>query len=493
MAGGSARRWGARACAIGAVACIVLLIVGPVGAQEEIDRPEVWRSSATAVGASVMADREALLPIPETFRFIALDGDATYETSNQAARSSLFFPGNGVTRGPNLLCGTFGDRFPPPFKPIMDLCLQYKYPLTVNADSLNPDGTTSGSLALGGPNDPVSANAVRATAHADIDAATTDAAMTDLRVLGLPALGPVAVPSPIPGMPQPDTSILTVDSATGRTDQRIDEAGTLVAQATSTLEGVRAVGGLLEIGSIRSRSVVTDDGKGGKTHDASLELSGVTVGGVPAQITDQGLVIGSPGGSGPLGDQLGAAVNELVRDLGMHVTLLDVEEGVDESGVATARAGGVLVEFGVDAQGLPILPGPMGDVDPNGTYVGSMVLGATGTRGIATVVEIPPFEPGDIAGVGGFVGGPADFDPGVPLSDGAALDDGGTESSGGSSPVAGAPPPADDGAQQRFVRAFDELFADRLRLLYLAFTLSALALCISPRLTLPARLPRNVP
>jgi hypothetical protein len=39
----------------------------------------------------------------------------------------------------------------------------------------------------------------------------------------------------------------------------------------------------------------------------------------------------------------------------------------------------------------------------------------------------------------------------------------------------------------------DKLFGSRLGLLYLSFTLVSLALCIAPRLTLPARLPRYRP
>ena len=46
---------------------------------------------------------------------------------------------------------------------------------------------------------------------------------------------------------------------------------------------------------------------------------------------------------------------------------------------------------------------------------------------------------------------------------------------------------------QRAVGFVDDLFSDRLRLLYLAFTLAALALCLAPRLTLPARLPARLP
>lgn len=146
-----------------------------------------------------------------------------------------------------------------------------------------------------------------------------------------------------------------------------------------------------------------------------------------------------------------------------------------------------MVEFAVPVDGLPILPGPQGDVDPNGTYVATVVLGATSATGIATVVEIPPFEPDVASGeLGGLLTG--DFgDPASFTGEAGTVADppgSGARRAGSDEVVAG-------GASPRLVRAIDELFADRLRLVYLAFTLSVLALAVAPRLTLPARLPRS--
>jgi hypothetical protein len=456
------------------------------GAPEEIVRPDIFRASATALGASVMADRAGLLPIPDVFRFIALDGTGTYEAANQEARASLFFPGNGVIQGPNLVCGTFGGGAPPEFSPIIEACLEARYPLTVYADSLNPKGTSAGGLALGAPGDPVSANAVRAAAVAELAATTTDAAMNDLRIVGLQAARPDAL-LPVPGLPELDATLLSVDSMVARTDQRIDAAGRLVVDAVSTLQGVRLAGGLVEIGSIRSRSLVIDDGSGAKEHEASLEVSGVTAGGVPAQITDEGLVIGSPGGSGPLTDQLVRAVNQLLDGMGVRISTLEVERGVDESGIAFARSGGVLVEFAVDVQGLPAVPGPFGEIDLSGLYEGDIVLGATGATGIAAA--IPPFEidvvappslPADLGGSPPVLG---DFGaPSVTASPAPAPV--------ASGPVAARTGPTGQDTPVRWVSVLDLLEAD-LRWLYLAFTLSALGLAVSPRFSLPARLPRS--
>lgn len=466
-------------CVVAAVACLGLAAVGPVaGAQEDETsaRPDVFRSSASAFVAQAFLDREALIPVPEAFRFIALDTSGTYESSNQTARASIVFPGNGVLQGPNLLCSTFGNQFPPEFAPVLDACLAFQYPLTARADSLAPDQATQGAVELGEPGDPFSGRAVRAVAHAAADASTGEAAMTDLRVLGLPGLG--SLPLPLPGAPELDTSILSVDGATSRTDQRIDANGALVVEAESILDGVRLVGGLVEIDAIHSTARITDDGEGGVTRAADLEIGDVTVGGIPARLTEDGLEIGSPTGSaGPLVQQLTQLVNELVRGLGIEVSVLATEDGVDDAGVSFARVGGVLVEFAVDLQGLPSVPGPLGDIDLNGIYKGNITIGQAGATGIATDIEPVPFTPAPSTPPdGGFVAPPDAVDTGGPSLTPVV-------------PDAPDTPTAPTPDRQMIVSVLDELYAGRIELVYLAFTLLGLAVGLSPRFALPARLP----
>jgi hypothetical protein len=327
---------------------------------------------------------------------------------------------------------------------------------------------------------------VRAAAHAAIEATTTDAAMNDLRVVGLEATRPGGL-LPIPGLPELDTTVLGVDSMTARTDQRIDDTSTLVVESVSTLQGVRLAGGLVRIGSIRSRSVITDDGEGTQGHEATLEVSGVTVGGVPAQITEDGLVLGSPGGSGPISDQLTRTLNQMLGDLGVEATALEAESGVDEAGLAFARSGGVVIEFGFPVQGLPPVPGPMGDVDLDGFYEGSIVLGATGARGVAAA--IPPFEVEPVTPVLDTdaslpaTGATPSFDtavPGPPSGAPTGSTPAGTGTGSGGSQV----------TPTQLASVLDPLVAD-LRWVYLAFTLTGFGLALSTRLTLPARLPRS--
>lgn len=466
-----------RLCLGAAGVCALAALAAPSHAQEDGVgvAPEVFRGSASALVASVEADRAALLPVPEVFRFIALDTTSTYETDLQTARASLLFPGNGLMLGPNLVCGTFAGGAPPEFEPLIDACLQYEYPLSVRADASNPSASTEGAITLGAPTDPISGDAVSARAHADPDGASSYAAMQELRVLGLPALGPIEL-LPLEEL-QLDTSILTIEDATSRTDQAI-VGGVLTAHAESVLTGVRLVGGLIEIGSIRSVSHVTDDAAGVRTAESSLEVSGVTVGGVPAQITDQGLVVGSPsGGSGPIQQQLQTALNELVEALGVRITVLEAEQTLDDGGQAVASVGGLLVEVATDVQGLPILPGPVGDIDLNGTYVGTIQLGNSAAA--AGAVNFDDFVPSvDVP----------DFDSGGFVADGAGTIDLGAlpNPAPAANETAPGSPPA--GGPSELVRIFDT-FGGRMGLLYLAFAFAVLGLCVMPKLTVPPRLP----
>jgi hypothetical protein len=475
--GSSPRRWVQRGSLVAAALCCTLAASMPVWAQEEAPAgaPEVWRGAAKAAVAVVDVNRDALLPVEGVFRFVALDGDSVYDTDLQTARASLFYPGEGVIQGPNLACGTFGNQFPPEFKPVLDACVGFDYPLSVRADASKSDASTDGSTALGQPTDPVSAEAVGAIAHAALDGSWTKAQLADLKVLGFPGVSLTSV-LPVEDLVL-DPSILRIGSATSRTDQRIGSGG-LVTTATSELSGVRLVGGLVRIGSIVSTSTATDDGAGKRTSAADIEVSGVTVAGFPAQITEDGLVLGSPGGLGPIRQQVQQAANQLLASLGVRISLLDnVEEPDDGTGLARAQAPGVLLEVKTRADGAPPVPGPLGDIDLNGEYIGTIQLGASGASAGATSFEDEVIAPIDPAFDQPVVGG--EFVP----SDLSTPD-----ASAAEPPAA---PPSDPSSEpsQQYLKLVVDRFGGRMGLLYLAFAFTVLGLCLVPRLTLPARLP----
>ena len=444
-------------------------------APPSVPPPDVYTGNASARAVSISVDRAALLPIPDVFNFIALDGASSYSTSTRQARSSLLFPGNGAILGPSLLCGTFGGMFPPQFKPILDQCLQYHYPLTVFADDFSPDGKTTGNVALGSPTDEISADAIGATAHAAEDSARTDAAVQDLRLLGVPGLGSVKLPLDLPGVTL-DTSLATVDSATSRTLQTIVN-GSLVSSAKTTLSGIHLVGGLIDIGAITSESKISDDGKGHRTSDATLVTTGVTVAGQPARITNNGLELSKLNQALPVTTD---AINSLLKALNIKVSLLPTEKTIDKAGAAAANVGGLLIEFAQDVEGLPPVPGPLGDVDPNGVYTGTVQLAQTGVVGQATSFDADDLLGGDDGG--GLVGG----DLGGLIGDGSVV-----PIDNGSLPGSNALGPSTNHKNPSLIGTAVDNWGDRLGWLYLAVVFVVLGLCIAPRLTVPARFGRR--
>jgi hypothetical protein len=449
-------------------------------AEEVGVRPEAFAGAAFASAVDLAVVTPALVPVPGLFDLSIVEGRGTYESSNQEGRASLFFPGNGVISGPSLLCGTFlGPSIPPEgaalFGPILDACGQYRYPLAVYVDELVPDASTDGQLALGAASDPVSFRAVGASAHAGDDGTWTRAQVSDVQALGVPVLGSLAPLVQLLGLDPLDGSLLTIDGVTARTDQKI-VGGRLSVVADTKVTGLRLLGGLVRIGSISSRSSVLTAAPGGEPEVSSeLEVSGVTVAGVPAQITEKGLVVADPGtATGPIVQTLASAAAEALQDVGFRVQSLEVEQG-EEGGIPFALAQGLLIEFTTPLADLPPIPGPLGDIDVNGAYGVRLQLGTSGARGFADSFDDETSGSTDTGG-DGFVSPP--FDDG-----GTAFPDLGSPGA----PSGGSTPPSSPGPGVQ--RSISDSWGDRLELLYLSFTLGALALCLTPRLTLPARFP----
>lgn len=451
------------------------------------DQPDSFggAASAQALGAAVLTP--ALLPVEGLFDLGFVEGRGTYERSNQEGRASLVYPGSGLVTGPSLLCGTFlGPNIPPEgeplFGPIVRSCLQYEYPLAVFVDSLRPDASTEGSLQLGALDDPISLGAVGARAHAGEDATTTEAEAGDLRVLGLPALGSLASLFDLLQVPAPDATLFAVESMRATTDQRIVD-GALVVDARAVATGVRLLGGLVEIGSVDSHSRLESRSGEEPVITTDLVVSGVTVAGQPAQITEDGAVVGTGGSSGPLVQQLLGGVAEALQASGLRITALPEDEG-DANGIPFAGVGGLLVEFTTPLAGLPPIPGPIGDIDVNGAYGVRLQLGTTGVRGFADAFGSPSTTPRPPASTPAGAGG------------GGSPTGGGVAPSGavGSPPAPAATPTTAPPAvaEEEPTGFLADLFADRLPFLYLSFTLTAMALCLAPRFSLPARLPAEV-
>jgi hypothetical protein len=458
------------------------------GAQDaSSDLPDSFAGAASSQALGVAAITPALVPVPGLFDFGLVEGRGTYERSNQEGRASVFYPGSGVVTGPNLLCGTFlGPEIPPEgeplFGPIVRSCLQYQYPLSVTVDPLVPDAATEGGVQIGELSDPASFGAVGARAHAGEDATTTEAEVSDLRVIGLPALGSLEPLFELLSLPVPDATVFAVESMRATTDERIVD-GALVADAHAAVTGVRILGGLVHIGSVISHSRIESRAGEAPVITTDLEVSGVELAGQPAQITEDGAVVSTGAPSGPLVQQLLGGVADAVQDSGLRITVLPEEEG-ESGGIPYAGVGGLVVEFTAPVTGLPPFPGPTGDADLNGDYGFRLQLGTTGVRGFAdafsssTPITRPP-----AAATGGGASAPSGVGS-APSSGGG----GGVAAPAVTAAPAAAAPAAAAAEPAGFL---EDLFAERLAFLYLAFTLTAMALCIAPRLSLPARLPAS--
>ncbi|MCU1380357.1 MAG: hypothetical protein JWN29_3340 [Acidimicrobiales bacterium] len=469
-----------RLAVAGALASFLLFFAEPyVGAQEAPALPESFGGAASASALEIALVTPSLVPVEDLFDVHVAEGRGTYESDNQEGRASLLLGGNALVLGPSLLCEAFiGPQMSPEGKaflgPVLDACSNYRYPLAVFVDPLNPDGQTEGAGAVGKDGDPFAVRAVGARAHAGIDATTTDAELSDVRLLGAPAVGSLAGLLEAVVGEAPDASLLRVDGVTAHTDQRF-KGDTLVLDARATISGLRLLGGIVRIGSIDSHArLELTPGREPKA-TTTLDIGGVEVAGNPATIGEKGLVLGT-GGSGPLQDQVNRQVADLLGESGLKVTVLPSAGGDDET--PGASIGGVEIELVAPITGLPPVPGPTGESDLNGDYGVRLRIGATGVRGFAD--DLPDLPPLADVGMGIGIGG----DPSLGTTPGTDVAPVGTSDVGSPRPAAEA------GADRPVLRAaLSDLVVDRLRLLYLAFTLVGIALCLTPRFTLPARFP----
>ncbi len=175
--------------------------------------------------------------------------------------------------------------------------------------------------------------------------------------------------------------------------RRINDAN-LEATATTEVSDLRLVGGLLRISQITSEvSVAVSNGN--LTATASkVDVSGVTLAGMPVGITADGIVgLGQPLGLAPVIDAL---VQPLV-DQGIQVRAIPSSEVVTET-TAVATGGALEIEVPLDVQGYP------------GTF--KLTLG----RALAAM-EVGPFGSGDDGGSGAVDPLPDDGGGSVALPD----------------------------------------------------------------------------
>jgi hypothetical protein len=363
------------------------------------------------------------------------------------------------------------------------------------ADNATPDARTDGSQVIGSGL-PLTVAATSAIAHADRNSVSSDAVIGSVNVVGTAATpaaslafrrqaaailgGPAAAAAVTPQAT--DNSTLHIDSAVAHTKQIYDTDGALLAKASSTLNGISLAGGAIHIDAINSSSTSRTDGRGIATHDEHMTLSGVTVASQPAAIDETGVHLGGSSSSAkPLTD----ALNTLLKSIGAQVTLASTSGDVVNENPKQVSSEGQGVIFHIE-QFLNI---------PNNadTYFANFTLGIAGTTAVAASDRgsSPPAEEG---GIGGISVPPET--PSIPSAEPApSFDTGAVPASGGSFSNSTSTRRPSSRVLGRRGRSglLGQLEADligatishRFDLLYLAFAIAFVGVCLSSRLLVP--------
>lgn len=496
-----------RACFGAAALLVVTAAVAPVIAKAasdpDADRPTVWKGVADAAAVHAQADsKNGVLPVYQPFFANFPDASTIWDPGTAYARASTYYPGPTGVNSLNLICDQVMTQIfaPGRLPPNADdpICKPApKYPLTAEADNVNPDVRVDGSQAIG-TGSPLVVTATSAIAHADRTSVYGDAVIGSVDLVGTPSMasaslafrrqaasilqGPVAAAAVRPQAS--DNSSLHIDSSVAHTKEVYDTDGALLVAATSTLKGISLAGGTVQIASLKSTSTSRTDGRGIATHDEHITLDGVSVQGQPAAIDETGVHVGGSSSSAkPLTDALNAALT----GMGAKITLASATGDVDASNPKTVTSNAQGLVFYIE-QLLPI---------PNATdvYYATFTLGAAGTRASAANERgsSPPAEEAPIGGVTGPSDQsssapssdiPASFDAGTPGTPGSAF----TSTTGRKGRTAVLGKRGVLGQLEAELAGFS--IAHRFELVYLAFAFAFVGVCLSSRLLVPR--PRRI-
>ena len=432
-------------CFVGASALALVALVGPsfAPARAQDADPEAGRPTAFVADAEAFSVQVNVNTVPPQVISELLNAKAPWATSRfeagaaSNAAASMFNPGLAVTGGLSLLCQVgipCGDipGFPPPY-PLMAVASS---PLQVDAAAqINGPTLAVGSLTV---------TAGDAHAHAGRDKVTAAATLAG-NTLGSG-----------PGV------LLRVGHATSSNNLEFAGDGTLIATAIAAVSDVTVLG-LLHIDSIEARSVSSANANGTQSNDVHLDVQGATLAGIPVVIGEDGLNLGGNAQGGDLLTQLGQTLSPVLAAFRGSIRTIGVTDTKDPTNGPTASATGLQISL------FPNTDTALG-VSPTAT----VLLGFAGTHSYAFNAE--PFVPtaSDDGSGGGFTS-PGDtsgstFIPGTE----------GTQGSVTSGPPAG-PSTGGGSVTERIASLLSGAAADRLKLFYLAWTLSLIGLAIGSR------------
>jgi flagellar basal body rod protein FlgC len=474
-------------------------------------RPDVFSGVAAATAIHQETNgKGGIGPTSEPIYGSFPDGLSQFSASGTAARGSTYWPGATVNGLGGLLCVagfTPGCGLPP-------------FPLTAQTSGSPTDAHTAPSQNLGGGGAPVSLTVLSATAHADPNLVSTDAvdggytlgtggggsssaqAGQALAAASLAFRRQVAA---ITGSRQAaasvkpaatDGAVAQVSSSESHTKQSFapNDPSTLVVHAETRLSDVDLLGGMIHIDSILTTSDYQANDHGTDKHVDHVTVHGVTAGGQPATIDQNGVTVGSTTQGGPILDAINSALQTALQASGSQVHLLgdttNPPQPIGGTGCGKAEADGLLLHLQADTSQVPA-----GDLYFTDLTLGSACTAATTSSQLAS----------DLGGVGGTDLGGADSsagpagssDQGTTLASSSGVPGTlGTPATPGSlaasAPGRGGAHATRRGGSGFFGEIIDQaLVTHRLDSVYLAFTLAFAGLFLGSRLLLPARLPRG--
>ncbi|MCU1450648.1 MAG: hypothetical protein JWP02_2818 [Acidimicrobiales bacterium] len=493
-----------RACFASAALLLVLAVVTPALARAaddpDADRPVVWGGNAAASAFHAQADsKNGVLPVYQPFYVDFPDAQSNWDPNTANARASTYYPGPTAQNGINLICDQVLTQIfaPGRLPPSADapLCSPApKFPTIAQADNATPDARVDGSQLIGSGL-PLTVTATSAIAHGDRKSVSSDAVIGSVNLVGTPATGAAGLgfrrqaaailhgPAAAAAVTSAaaDTSTLHIDGAVAHTRQVYDTGGALLVTASSVLKGVSLAGGAVHIDSITSSSTSRTDGRGIATHEEHFTLGGVTVSGQPAAIDETGVHVG---GSSTSAKPLTDALNSALKAMGARIAVADASGDATNDNPRTVHS---------NVQGLMFYVEQLLSV-PNftDTYYATFTLGAAGTTATAASERnsSPPAEEGGIGGLG------TPDTPAVPPDVAAPSLDTGTPGLAATPGTPGTPASRRGSAvlgsrnRRSGLAGFEEqligaVISHRFDLLYLAFTIAFVGVCLSSRLLVP--------
>lgn len=415
-------------------------LLSPASAQTnpELGRPTAFIAGSEAIGTQVIGNTVPPQVVTEVLNARSPWATSRFEaggTSN--ALASLFDPGSLATNGASLICQA---GFPcaqfPNFPPIYPLTARASNPLAIDSTAeMNGD-----TVSLG----PVSTTAGDARAHAGRDKVTADATVQGN------ALG------------SSNSVLVRIGSSTASTDLSFASDGSLVASANAALHDINVLGGALHIDAIESSSTSTSRADGTVSNQVRFDISGATLAGAPVTIGTDGVNIGGSPSGGDALRGLGTSVSPLLQAFRGSIRTLGTNETKDANS-ASASVNGVVLEI------FPNTDAAFG-ISPRIT----MILGVAGSNaytydvGLRAGPGLPnPAKSGTATGASG---NPATFVPGTPGTPGVNVP--GT--------AASAPSPSDQ-IQVIVNGLLRGAAADRIKLFYLAWTMSMIGCALGTR------------